>query len=788
MRPPAGPRRAAAIGGSTTTRAAPPIGRRSRCVAARAAGALAALWALGGARPAHAQQWIYGSNTTGIYRINSSTGAGTLLYSGGVFGGEYVAALAQRPSDGMIFFIYGSSGNDDVYRWDPATPTTAPVLLGSTGAAVDYLPRLAFDMSGNLYGVDQGTDHLYLISQTTGAATAVGAALTGGPTGNTGGDFAAHPTTGYLYLLTNNNTQYRLYRFTSAGGALTNVGTVTGLPGNPSGAAFNAAGTLFAQSSSSNNLYTVPLAGGAATLVGNAGAALQDLATVPVALPTASLAFAPATVGQNGASVLTITLTDPAPVQQRGAAFTLNYPANLVNTATPAGATTCGGTVTAAVGGTSVALTGGTIPAGGSCTVTVNVASATVGTYTATLAAGALSTVIGAATAAATATLTVIPRADLQLTKTDSVAAVIRGSTVRYIIVARNLGPSAVSGATVTDVFPAAETGVTWICAASAGSSCPASGSGNISASVNLAVNGTATFRATATASGTGQLVNSATGTPPAGVDDPPANSTGVDTTLILVYGVSVTPNGGDTVPRLPSTVTTGRYSYTYTLTNTTNWPESFDLLATAGTPGAYLTIDSITGAGVTRGARADSARLATIAAGATASIAVWYRAGAGTTGALDTVYLLGRSVVLPATARDSGWSLTRLVRPALALAKSVSPSGTLLPGTDVTYTITATNSGTDPAVSVVAVDSIAPQLRFRVGSAAASLPAGVGVTIAYSSDGGSTWTYAPASGGCSAPAGYDGCVNRVRWTLLNPLSNVAPNNVATLTFIARVR
>jgi len=191
------------------------------------------------------------------------------------------------------------------------------------------------------------------------------------------------------------------------GGALTNIGTITGLPGAPSGGAFDAAGTLFIQSATSNNLYTVPLTGGAVTLVGNAGAAVQDLATVPVALPTVAKSFTPATVGQGATSVLTITLSNPASVQQRGAAFTDTHPANLVNAATPAAATTCGGTVTAAAGGSSVALSGGTIPASGSCTVTVTVTSATVGTYVNTIAAGGLLTVIGANTAAATATLTV---------------------------------------------------------------------------------------------------------------------------------------------------------------------------------------------------------------------------------------------------------------------------------------------------------------------------------------------------------------------------------------------
>ena len=101
--------------------------------------------------------------------------------------------------------------------------------------------------------------------------------------------------------------------------------------------------------------------------------------------------------------------------------------------------------------------------------------------------------------------------------------------------------------------------------------------------------------------------------------------------------------------------------------------------------------------------------------------------------------------------------------RPNLALNNTVAPPGTSPPNTDLTYTLTITNNGGDNATSVT-------------------------VVIAYSNNGGATWTYTPASGACSAPASYDRCVNRVRWTFQNPLSAAAPNNSATLQFIAQIR
>jgi hypothetical protein len=55
-----------------------------------------------------------------------------------------------------------------------------------------------------------------------------------------------------------------------------------------------------------------------------------------------------------------------------------------------------------------VSLSGATLPASGSCTIVVTVSSSTAGTYTDTIAAGAISTTPAAAnTTAAAATLTV---------------------------------------------------------------------------------------------------------------------------------------------------------------------------------------------------------------------------------------------------------------------------------------------------------------------------------------------------------------------------------------------
>jgi uncharacterized repeat protein (TIGR01451 family) len=123
--------------------------------------------------------------------------------------------------------------------------------------------------------------------------------------------------------------------------------------------------------------------------------------------------------------------------------------------------------------------------------------------------------------------------ADLAITKTDGSLTAVPGAAVTYTIVASNAGPSAVTGAPVTDTLPAAVTGATWTCTASAGSACPASGNGSIAASVDLLAGGTATFTLTGTIDpgATVLLVNTASIAPPSGVLDPvPVDNAATDT------------------------------------------------------------------------------------------------------------------------------------------------------------------------------------------------------------------------------------------------------------------
>ena len=238
------------------------------------------------------------------------------------------------------------------------------------------------------------------------------------------------------------------------------------------------------------------------------------------------------------------------------------------------------------------------------------------------------------------------------------------------------------------------------------------------------------------------------------------------------------------TANRLPSNGT--NYTVDFDVINDGNATDDFDLLTTQ-IPGTAIAVVSITGTGVTQGADPDSARVSSLAATDTAIVTVTYSVADVAAGTADTLFFSARSVGDPPTTDDGRLELT-VIRPNLTTGKAVSPSGTQLPGTDLTYTVTITNDGNDDAAGVVVMDSLAVELDFKVGSVVNSLPSGVTATVEYSNDAGSSWTYVPVSAWCGAPATYDACVTHIRWTLDTDLSYVGPDNTGDVEFVARIQ
>ncbi|HLB38251.1 MAG TPA: choice-of-anchor Q domain-containing protein [Gemmatimonadales bacterium] len=91
-----------------------------------------------------------------------------------------------------------------------------------------------------------------------------------------------------------------------------------------------------------------------------------------------------------------------------------------------------------------------------------------------------------------------VPYADLSVALTDGGVTVLWGRPLTYTLTVTNGGPDAVTGATVSDSFPAGLAAISWTCTPSSGSSCAATGSGNINdTTVTLPSGGTATYSAT---------------------------------------------------------------------------------------------------------------------------------------------------------------------------------------------------------------------------------------------------------------------------------------------------
>lgn len=107
-----------------------------------------------------------------------------------------------------------------------------------------------------------------------------------------------------------------------------------------------------------------------------------------------------------------------------------------------------------------------------------------------------------------------------------------------------------------------------------------------------------------------------------------------------------------------------------------------------------------------------------------------------------------------------------------------------VVPGTEVIYTITAKNTGNEPADKVVVTNPVPAQTRYVDGSAA-----GANTDITFSVDGGKTWGMAGTlmvvdTRGESRAATADDYTH-VRWTLK---SNLAPSQQIPVWYRAQIK
>jgi uncharacterized repeat protein (TIGR01451 family) len=317
---------------------------------------------------------------------------------------------------------------------------------------------------------------------------------------------------------------------------------------------------------------------------------------------------------------------------------------------------------------------------------------------------------------------------DLSITKTDGLTTVNRGQTVVYTIVVTNNGAAAVNGATVNDPALAGQlvAPVSWTCApGTAGSSCPASGTGPISnVAVALAAGDHVTFLLTATVTNSAQLAancsyvsNTASVTPPQGTaDTAPGNNIATDSDQITCPTADLVITKTTSTPTV---VANGTVVYSVTVTNA-GPGESIGARVTDAIPGAYTQVANgwnwtcsanpiaLCGTGANTGTGNINKVLGTLPAGATVNFVI--TATVRDNNAVGTLITNTATVTpaVPATDPNPGnntASVTvRVVAGTGGVADSVAPAtiafGTVARGgASAVRNVTVTNTGTAPLV-----------------------------------------------------------------------------------------
>ena len=461
-----------------------------------------------------------------------------------------------------------------------------------------------------------------------------------------------------------------------------------------------------------NYVNSIP-AGGVTTTNGgsNAAAATANLAVLNQ--PTIAKAFAPSAVGAGGRSLLSITLSNSNGTAITGADFTDTYPAGLTNSATPGAATTCGGTVTANANGSAVVLSGGTIPANGFCTVSVNVTASTAGSYANTIPAGALTTAnAGANTAAANATLTTLN--GLTVAKAFGPTSIGVNGTSVLTITLTNGNSTAVTGAAFTDVYPSGLVNTTTpagtttctsgtVTAANGGASAALSG-GTVPASGSCTV----TVNVTSATAGS---YNNSTG---------PVTTTNAGTATAGTATLTVLAPPAISKVFSPTSISTGAVStLTFTLTNSnataltgTAFSDVYPAgLVNASTPNVNNTCGGSTTGG-TPGANSVGLTGGTIPANGSCTVKVDVTSNTG--GAYNNISGAVSSTN-GGTGNTASATLSVLGKPSIS--KTFTPTS-IVSGGSSTLTLTITNNGATPLTGVVFTDT------FPAGLTIASTPA----------------------------------------------------------------
>lgn len=436
----------------------------------------------------------------------------------------------------------------------------------------------------------------------------------------------------------------------------------------------------------------------------------------------------------------TIVVTNHGPTAVSGARVVDNFPAGLTDiTYTSVSSGQASGNSLGGAGAINDVVNLG-VGASITYTVSAKVAPGATGVIsnTATVTAPAGASEMNLANNSATDTDTLVPQADLTISKTDGLSQATPGQSLTYTIVVRNTGPSNVSGASVVDNFPTALRNVTYTATASGGATGhTSSGAGAIQDTVSLPAGASITYvvQATVAADAAGSLVNTATVTAPAGViETNTANNTATDTDILVPrVDLSITKTDGVT-QAVPG------QSLTYTIVVRNSGP-SFatgarvaDVFPAALSGVSYTSSASSGASGNTASGSGTIDDTVTLAPGASITYTVQATVAPTATGSItNTATVTAPAGAIESNLANNSASDTDTLTPRVDLAITKSDGLTqVTPGQSLTYTIVVTNNGPS-AVSGARVTDVMPAALTGVTYTSTSSVGGSGATASGS-------------------------------------------------------
>jgi LPXTG-site transpeptidase (sortase) family protein len=397
------------------------------------------------------------------------------------------------------------------------------------------------------------------------------------------------------------------------------------------------------------------------------------------------------TPNQNANITFTITAADNGPSDATGVQVTDQLPAGLTFVSALANV--------GAYNSVAGVWTIGSIANGANATLTIvaTVTGTTAVTNTATKTAeNQPDPVVGNNTASATVTG---QAADIAILKTVSNPIPNLGTNVTFTVTATNNGPSNATGVQVTDLLPA---GLSFVSAVpSVGTYVSGTGVWNLGA---LANGSNATLAITATVTTTTTTTNTATKT----AEDQPDPVAGNDTALATVTGqsadIAITKTVDNPIPNLNANVT-------FTITATDNGPSNATgVQVTDLLPAGLSFVSAVPSAG-TYTAGTGVWNIGSIADGANATLSMVATA-TGTNPVTNTATKSAEVQPDPVAGNNSASATVTGQSADIAIAKVVdNPTPNL--GSNVTFTITATDNGPSSATGVQVTDLLPAGLSF---------------------------------------------------------------------------